>query len=207
MQFDARMIRPSQTSTSKAAGFKPKVSSILLYHHVRGDLARAKKTVLALVNWKVLCDASSEIRVVIHPTRRELFELDSVGSVAIYLISAHVNEDRLGCVPPSCLQQIKRSASVNVEIIEWSAGSQVMAGLGRGMNYQVRLYRRHKVRYSSTVTYVQLGMTERRVSVCQALLIPSGISRWSEEVCTLVVVDSGYLPALSRKVRHDLGTN
>jgi len=68
------------------------------------------------------------------------FSLNEIGAVAVDLVGAHMAEEP----PPACVGDMLPRGSafrrpLDVEIVKWSLGRQVMAGLGCGVNDQVEL--------------------------------------------------------------------
>ena len=90
-----------------------------LHHDVGGDFGGTEEAVLALVDGEVLGDAVLIRGVGVVPAAVEFFERDGVGSVAIDLVRAHMNERRVGCVTARGFEEIQGANGVRIEVLEW----------------------------------------------------------------------------------------
>ena len=101
----------------------------------------------------------AERRIGVVPARLELHERDGVRPVAVHLVGRHVDERRLGTVPPRRLEQVQRADGVGVEVVERNRGRADRATAAR----RCGRWRRAQLRTSSStpsVADVQLVMTE-----------------------------------------------
>ena len=130
MQLDAGVVRPREAATAQAAGRHIEVASVLLHHHVGGHLRRAEYRMRALIDAECLGDAVRERGVSIVPAGRVFDQRDLVGRIAVDLVRAHMHEWRLRRMPARGLEKIERSYGIDVEILEWTRGRQIVAGLG-----------------------------------------------------------------------------
>jgi len=60
----------------------------------------------------------------------QFFKRNRVGCVAVDLVGGHVYKDRFRNESTGGFEQVERSGRVNIEIIKWSLGGEVMTRLG-----------------------------------------------------------------------------
>ena len=115
--------------------------------------------------------------------------------------------DDSGAVPARGLEQVQRADGIDVEIIKGPGGGQVVAGLGGGVNQQVRFERGEKGVNPGAVADIQFMMVKLRVDGLQAALVPAGVAAGAEEIRPRVVVDAIHFPACLAEIIHDLRPN
>ena len=132
MQLGSRVARAGQAAAAEADGLHPEVAAVLLHEHVRGHLARAEEGVLGLVDGHRLVDARRiGVAGIDLPARGLLHEREAVGRVAVDLVGAREEEDRLRAVAPGGLQEVQGSVGVDGEVRVGLAGRPIVGRLRR----------------------------------------------------------------------------
>ena len=190
MQFDAGVVGPGQAATAQAAGGHAEVPAVLLHHHVRGDLRRAKQRVLRLIDRESLWNAVFVGWVRVVPPRLEFFECEAVGRVTVHLIGRHVHERRLGAHLTRCLKQVQSPHGVGVKVVEGNRRRTVVTRLRRGVDDGRWLDLGHESRHALPVADVELMVHEAAQLALKTLLVPSRVALGTKEHGPLVIVNS-----------------
>lgn len=101
-----------------------------------------------------------------------------------------MDEGGVGASAAGGLEHVEGADGISFEIVEGDRRCPVMAGLGRGMDDGVGLDLGHQVEDSLTVANVEFVVNEALELILQTLLVPAGVSLWSEEDSTLVVINA-----------------
>jgi hypothetical protein len=163
--------------------------------------------VFALVYWKVFRNPFSKERIVVVPARRQFLQPDGVGTISIDFIGAHAHKHGLWRVPASSLEKIQCSAGIDIEIVEWSCGGQIVTRLGRRVDDEQRAQGFNQGLHTRLLADVQFVMVEIPVSGLEPELIPSRITAGSEELRPHVVIDAVNFPAFLCKIVDNFGAD
>jgi len=87
-------------------------------------------------------------------------------------------------------KKVEGADCVDVEIVERAGGSEVVAGLGGGVDDRGGFKFFDEGEDRRAVPNIELVMTERGKGLSEAMLVPAGVSAWAKEIGPLVVVDS-----------------
>lgn len=204
VQLDAAVVRTGQAPAPQTARAHPEVAAVLLHHDVRRHLGCPEQRMLALVDPEGLPDTVVVGRIRVVPARLQFLQGDLVRSIAIDLVRAHVHERGLRTRQARSLQQVQRTHSVDVEVVERPARRQVVARLRRRVHHRIGLHRLQQFHYRRAVADVHLMMLERRMGFLQPFEIPSSVPLRTEEVRAHVVVHAMDRPAVGREARHHL---
>src|SRR4051812_6426780 len=107
-----------KASAAKDPHLHSKVFSILLGHDIARRFRRAEQRVETPIDAALLRNAVVILRLWILPSRGKLYERHLIGSVAVDLIRAHVNEYGVARIPPRRFEQIERADGIDVEVVK-----------------------------------------------------------------------------------------
>ncbi len=208
VELDAAVVGAREAAAAQAAGGHVEIASVLLHHHVAGDLRGAEQRVLRLVDCEGLCDAVRVGRIGVVPAGFELLERDAVGGVAVNLVGAHVHEGRLGAGLAGGLQHVERADRVGVEIVERDRGGAVVRGLRGGVHDGGGLHLFEQREHAGAVTDIELVVDEARQLAHEAVLVPPGVALRTEEDGALVVIHTvDRVAEFACEIAANLGAN
>jgi len=101
-----------------------------------------------------------------------------------------VAEDGVGSVESAGFEHVECADGVDIEVVEWSFGGEVVTGLGGGVDDDVELLAFHDRHYGGAVADVECLMAEVFAGAFEALAVPGGVAFGAEEVGSHVVVDA-----------------
>src|SRR6267378_7159531 len=203
------MAGSGQTAAAEAGGLEAEIAAIFLDDDIGRQFRRAEQAVQAIVDAHRLVDAVRRERMLGTdlPTRFLLDERQQVGRVAIDLVGAGEDEDRIGAVEAGRLEQVERAVGVDGEIDLRIACRPIMRRLSRGMDDRVD---RGAILGEGRVH--QLGVADVAVDMAIALdldLEPLAAPRRArviaEEDAPHVVVDADDIEPLRRQEADRLG--
>jgi hypothetical protein len=203
MQLDAAVVGSREATAPQAAGLHPEVTAIFLHHDISRHLRSSKQAVLALVDRKIFGDAFTVSRILVVPPRLEFFQRDSIGTVTVHFVRAHVHENSLRGVTPRRLKEIQGPKGVDVKVVERSGSGEIMTGLSSGVNNHVWLQRLETRKHLSAMSNVQFVVLKLRVQRLEPPLVPTRVATGPEEIGPHVVVDTMDLPIQPGEIIHD----
>ncbi len=156
---------------------------------------------LALVNANRFSDAIEVSLFGIVSACVEFSKGKFIRLVTVDLISTQVYEWGLRRGPTCCFKHVQGADRIDIEIVEWATGSQVMAGLSCRVDDQVRAGLAQAAQHRSSIADIELMMGEGFVCPAQALLVAAGIALRSEKIRPHIVVDAVYPPAPTAEMR------
>src|SRR5882762_1183736 len=207
VQLHAAVVRPREAAPAQAAGFHAEIAAVLLDHHVCRDLGCSEQGVYGAVDAESLVDSLRESPIGIVPARFLLNKSDLVGRVAVDLVGRHVDEGAVDRVTPDSFKHIECSDRIDVEIVEWPGGGEVVARLGCRVHGERGLQRGDQRVYPATVADVELVMLEPSVGLDEAPLVPTRVPARPEEVGAHVVVHPVDFPVEAAEIFDDLGSD
>ncbi len=189
MELDTGVVGAGEAAAPERRGGHPEVAAVLLGQHVGRDLRRPEQRVQAALDRHRLVDALDVGGIRVVPPGVELDQGQPVGVVAVDLVGADGDEHGLGGVPAVGLEEVEGADRVGVEVVEGSAGGQVVAGLRRGVDDQlVAPLGEHPVdRLAVADVDVDVGVAG--AGLLEALAVPGGVALRTEEVGPTVVVE------------------
>ena len=141
VQLGASMGGSGQAAAPEADGRDAEIASILLHHHVGGDLRGTENAVQCLVDAHRLVDAVLRIGVI----RRNgiacgvLDQWQAVGGVSVHLVRAREDEGRAGRMATHGLKKVQRARGIDTEIHVRIPGRPVVRGLRRGVDDRAQI--------------------------------------------------------------------
>jgi hypothetical protein len=105
---------------------------------------------------------------------------------------------------PGHLQYIEGSRRVDVKVIEWSPGRQIVTGLGGTMHDKIKwslIF--EKPRETFTITDIKLIMLKMARALTQPLKIPCGVPLRTEKIRTHIIVNSEDTVGTAVKKAHE----
>jgi hypothetical protein len=102
----------------------------------------------------------------------------------------HINERRFLAIAASSLQEVECSDGVYLEIVEGDRRSQIVGGLGGGVNYNIWSHLFDGLIDRVAVAYVHLMVIEMRNVLFESPPVPARVSLYAEENRALIVVYS-----------------
>src|SRR5262249_35216 len=175
------MVGSCQATTSQTARRHIEIPAVFLNHNVRGQFRGSKQGMFRLIDGKGFCNAMSSFLVTVIPTFVEFDQRNRIGRVPINFIGRHAYERILQAIAPCGLQEIQRTDSIRLEIIERNLCSQIVRWLGSSMNDQLRPQFTNKSVNSVPVADIEFMVPKTRYSVGDSALVPSSITLRTEE--------------------------
>lgn len=139
------MVGACQTATAEANGRHAEIATVLLNHYVSRKLGGAEETVQAGIHPAGLVNAVIVLRVGEVVARVELHKGESIGSITIDLVCAHEDERGLRAETPHRLKQVARANGIHVEVVERAVLAQIVGGLGRAVDQELRADDAHQL--------------------------------------------------------------
>jgi len=116
-----------------------------------------------------------------------------------------VDEDRRRRGVTARFEQVESTNRVDIEILKWPVCGEIMTGLSRSVDHQLRLGLFDQLSNTVSVADVELAMRELVTVAFQPLLIPTRITGRAEKLGPHVVVNADDTPALAIEVGNYLG--
>ncbi len=187
------VMRAGQASPAKANRRHAEVASVLLHENVGCGLRGSEQAVHRPVDPHRLVDPIPVGGVGVIPTRFELHELELVRRVTVDLVGREEDERRIRARAPGALEEVQCPDRVDLEVVEGSRRGQVVRGLGRAVDDQVRRGPRRQGRGSRRGHECRgRGVQTCRRRSHQPLEVPRRVPRLAEEVAAHVVVDANH---------------
>jgi len=207
VQFHSGVMGAGQTSTPEAAGLQTEVAPVFLHHDVSRNLRSPEDRMLAPIDAEILPDTVVVLLPGVFPAGFQLLQRQLVGRVPIDLVRGHVDKGGIGRRTPGGLQEIERPDGIDVEIIKGATGCEIVTGLSRRMNNDIRPQFLEQTQHLGPVPDIEFMMAEIPTAFRKAPLVPAGIAPGTEEIRPHVVVHSVEFPAPCIKMTDDLGTD
>ena len=139
MQLRTRVTGSGETPCAEAGGAQAEVAPVLLNQDVRGELRRAERAMQAGIDGHRLVNAVLRERMSLGelPAGLTLHQRQRVRSVAVDLVRAREDEDRVRTVFAGQLEHVQRAGGVDGEVGERLASCPV--GLGSRVHDQANL--------------------------------------------------------------------
>ena len=204
MELSAGVVRASETAASEADRWHPKVPPVLLDEHVGRNLRGTEEAVHGRVDPHRLVDAVAVSGISVVVALFELDELELVRRVAVDFVCREEDEWGFRAAAAGALEQVQRPDGIDVEVVEWPRGREVVGWLGRAMDDEIRLLLGDDAQDRLAVADVDVTVLEMPRRSSQPLEVPGRVPVLAEEVAPHVVVDAVHAPAALVEEGHHL---
>src|ERR1700756_1173044 len=161
----------------------------------------------SLIDPAGLVHAGIILRAGIIVTGLQFLHGNFVRGVAINLVGAHEDEDRVAAMLASGFEQIESAERIDLKIENGNVAGFVVGRLSGAVNDQLEAIGFEKLFERVAIANIEAGVMKILRRTFEAIQIPSGIARCAEKHLAHVVVHSNDAMALSIKILHCLGAD
>ena len=200
------MAGSGEAAAAEHDGVHVEVATVLLHHHIGGELGDTEQRVQRLIDAHALVDAVLVVlvaRVKFEPCGA-LDQRQSVGGVAVDLVGRREHERRPRAVPSSSLEQHHGADGVDREVGLGIASCPVVRWLRGAVDHEFdagTVLSEHRI-HRPIVTDVDGTVVEGRELLAQAVSVPGCRGLAAEEPAAQVIVDSDHAVAERMEPSH-----
>ena len=207
MELHAGVGRAGQTSPAKDPDSHSEIAAVFLSQDVCGRFGCSEERVQAPVNPAGFVYTVVVFGISIVIPRFQFRQRQLVGSVAVYLVGAHVDEHSIRTELPRGFEQIERADRIDFEVDDGHLARLVVGGLCGAVDNAVEPFLAKQREQSFPISDVQIHVRKIARASPQTGKIPARVSGRSEKDPAHIVVNPGDSVSLLVEIRHRLGTD